>query len=318
MKTGHDADTSFTPMSPASDKAHTCAIVVTYRPDDGIAARLQQLAAQVGAMVVVDNTPGGVDAWAVPMPALESIPFDIIENHTNLGIATALNIGLNHEFAIRCRWVLTMDQDTLCYPEMVHTLLLTAGACPSAPAVIGGNYFDTKKGRHEVSAKTSVPCLERKTVITSGCLVDAAFAREIGGFRDDFFIDQVDHEFCLRARANGGRVAISAKAVMQHSVGGWRGPRVPLLGWELPDHSALRKYYITRNSIAIAMDYWRKEPAWCLVRLTRLFAGVTSIVLFEPEKAKKIRAFATGLGDGLQGRMGKCSHDWLSGKPRQS
>ena len=66
-------------MSTASDKAHTCAIVVTYRPDDGIAARLQQLPAQVDAMVVVDNTPGGVDAWAVPMPALDSIPFDIIE-----------------------------------------------------------------------------------------------------------------------------------------------------------------------------------------------------------------------------------------------
>ena len=310
MKTGHDADTSFTPMSTASDKVHTCAIVVTYRPDDGIAARLQQLAAQVGAMVVVDNTPGGVDAWAVPMPALESIPFDIIENHTNLGIATALNIGLNHEFAIRCRWVLTMDQDTLCYPEMVHTLLLTAGACPSAPAVIGGNYFDTKKGRHEVSAKTSVPCLERKTVITSGCLVDAAFAREIGGFRDDFFIDQVDHEFCLRARANGGRVAISAKPVMQHSVGGWRGPRVPLLGWELPDHSALRKYYITRNSIAIAMNYWRKEPAWCLVRLMRLSLGLGSIIVFEPNKVAKTRAFARGLLDAIRRNMGPCPHTW--------
>ncbi|MEZ5586069.1 MAG: glycosyltransferase family 2 protein [Sedimenticolaceae bacterium] len=310
MTAGHDADTSFTPVSPASDKACTCAIVVTYHPDDGIAARLQQLAAQVDAMVVVDNTPGGVDAWTVPMPALEAIPVDIIENHTNLGIATALNFGLNHEFAIGCRWVLTMDQDTLCYPEMIQTLLLTAEACPSAPAVIGGNYFDTKKGHHEVSVNTSGPCLERKTVITSGCLVDAAFAREIGGFRDDFFIDQVDHEFCLRTRANGRRVAITVRPVMQHSVGGWHGPKVPFVGWELPDHSALRKYYITRNSIAIAMNYWRKEPAWCLVRLTRLALGLGSIIVFEPNKVAKTRAFARGLFDAIRRNMGPCPHTW--------
>ena len=118
----------------------------------------------------------------------------------------------------------------MCYPEMVRTPLFTAGPAHLRPAVIGGNYFDTKRAVMKCRQYLR-PMPERKTVITSGCLVDAAFAREIGGFRDDFFIDQVDHEFCLRTRANGRRVAISAKPVMQHSVGGWRGPRVPLLGW---------------------------------------------------------------------------------------
>ena len=311
MPPRHNTEASNAPAASQTNTARTCAIVVTYLPDSGIALRLQTLAAQVDSMMVVDNTPGGRDAWPVPIPTVDSIPFAIVENRANLGIAAALNIGLNHEMALDCRWVLTMDQDTLSYPDMVDTLLLAAEACQSAPAVIGGNYFDVKKGRHEVPGSAPGQCQEKKTVITSGCLVDAPFAREIGGFREDFFIDQVDHEFCLRARAHGRRVAITVMPVMQHSVGGWNGPRVPLLGWELPEHSALRKYYITRNSIVIARTYWRKEPVWCLVRLTRLFAGVTSIVLFEPEKAKKIRAFATGLGDGLQGRMGKCSHDWL-------
>lgn len=34
-------------------------------------------------------------------------------------------------------------------------------------------------------------------------LLRLEFAKAIGGFRDDYFIDSVDHEFCLRAAKRG-------------------------------------------------------------------------------------------------------------------
>jgi rhamnosyltransferase len=147
--------------------------------------------------------------------------------------------------------------------------------------------------------------LEQKTVITSGCLVDVRQALSIGGFRADYFIDQVDHEFCLRARANGYIVIISRKPLMTHSVGRLGGARLPFLG-VLPNHPPVRKYYIARNTVVTVASYWRKEPDWCLRRLVRLFLGLIEMALLEEHKVSKVCAFAGGVADGLRNRMGPC------------
>jgi rhamnosyltransferase len=291
-----------------------CAVVVAYFPDDGFSGRLRIIAPQVDALVVVDNTLGQAGAWQTELTKDRTGRIHLISNRVNLGIAKALNQGLEYALKIDCRWILTLDQDSQCHPGMVQALLQTASSCEDKPVVIGGNYFDAKRGRHEVTVDGTEDCLERKTVITSGCMVDATFAQRIGGYREDYFIDQVDHEFCLRVRRHGRRVVISRKPVMDHSVGGHRGPKVPLLGMMLPDHSALRKYYITRNSVATVRAFWTREPAWSLVRMIRLFLGLPAMLLLEKDKSTKARAFAAGLRDGLGNRMGPCRHPWLTGE----
>ena len=300
-----------TPVGLQNGTAKVCAVVIAYFPDTGFKDRLLQILSQVDALVVVDNTPRGDDAWRSEMPADDLARIQLIENRENLGIAKALNQGLAHAVSIKHRWILTLDQDTQCYPDMVRTLLEATAACTPEPAVTGGNYFDPKMGRHEAPTAAANNCIERKTVITSGCLVESAFAHSIGGFREDYFIDQVDNEFCLRVRAHGGRVVITAKPVMNHSVGGHSGPKVPFFGMTLPDHSPLRKYYITRNSVVTVRTYWKAEPIWCLKRLIRLMLGLPGMVLLERYKLTKTKAFAVGFVDGLNRRMGPCKKKWL-------
>jgi rhamnosyltransferase len=246
------------------------------------------------------------------MPADDLGRIQLIENRENLGIAKALNQGLAHAIRIQRPWILTLDQDTECYPDMVQTLLQVAANCKPEASVVGGNYYDAKLRRHDVPNDAAGDCIERKTVITSGCLVDSAFARSIGGFREDYFIDQVDHEFCLRVRAHGRRVVITTKPVMDHSVGGNGGPKVPFLGLALPDHSPLRKYYITRNSIVTVRTYWKSEPTWCLVRISRLLLGVPSMILLERDRFTKILAFVTGFADAMRRRLGRCTRSQLT------
>lgn len=304
-----------TPLGPSPSPrgaSGVCAVVVAYFPDDGFQDRLQLILPQVDALVVVDNSPGDAGRSSTQIPWDDNGQIHLVENRDNLGIAKALNQGLEHALQLNCRWLLTLDQDSRCQPDMVQTLLQVASSCKARPTVIGGNYFDAKRGRHEVTSDGSGECLEQKTVITSGCMVEASFAQAIGGFREDYFIDQVDHEFCLRARRHGRTVVISRKPVMDHSVGGHSGPKVPLRGSMLPDHSPLRKYYITRNSIVTARAYWVSEPAWCLARMARLFLGFPGMFLLEQDKFRKAKAFAVGLVDGLKNRMGPCRHTWLT------
>jgi rhamnosyltransferase len=297
--------------SPFQDSV--CAVVVAYYPDEEFAVRLRSLLPQVARVLVVDNTPAEDAALQLGLPG-ETANIHLISNRVNLGISAALNQGLRHALDAGCKWALTLDQDTRCFPDMVSTLLGVSQACIPAPAVVGGNYVDPRSKHLKVAVGEAAAFLAQKTVITSGSLVDVRTALAMGGFREDYFIDQVDHEFCLRARAHGHQVVISRKPVMVHSVGESGGVRLPLLG-ELPNHPPVRKYYIARNTVVTVRAYWRREPGWCLRRLARLLLGLGGMALLEEQGLCKVRAFASGVADGLRGRMGPCTREPLLHSP---
>lgn len=298
---------------PLQSGANVCAVVVLFFPDEDFEARLRTILPQVHRLVIVDNTPDAV-SLSPEMMADWGERLHCIANHENRGVAAALNQALEYARQIGCKWLLTLDQDTRCYPDMVATLLRVHEVCDPEAAVIGGNYFDSQIQKFRVSAGGAKECLEQKTVITSGSMVDVDVARTLGGFREDFFIDQVDHEFCLRVRTNGYRVMISRKAVMEHSVGGTGGVQLPLLGI-LPNHPPLRKYYIARNTVVMVAAYWHQEPDWCLRRSVRLMLGLLFMATLEKQRLVKVRAFAAGFMDGLRHRMGPCRREWLRGGP---
>ena len=289
-----------------------CAAVVTYFPDTGLKTRLDALLPQVDFLTVVDNTPAGANEQRLEdlLPKDERIC--VLQNGVNLGVAAALNQGLAQALEKDCGWLLTLDQDSFCYPDMVKTLLRVRDSCKPIPVVIGGNYVDTRNKRAKVSVGSEDEFLEQKTVITSGCLVNVSFAKIIKGFREDYFIDQLDHEFCLRARQQGGRIVISRKPVMEHCVGEAGGVWVPFLGY-LPNHAPLRKYYVARNSLVTIAKYWRSEPDWCLRRLIRLFMGLVGMIILEKHGFAKARAFFAGVADYCRGNMGRCPHSRLGG-----
>lgn len=287
-----------------------CAVVVAFFPDQGLDERLSILLPQVEMLIVVDNTPEVSSSHLLKELLGDEARIHLIENQANVGIAAAMNQGLKLALSNECHWILTIDQDTQCDPDMVRTLRKVNEACEPKPAVIGGNYFDPRNGWPKVSVGESDEFFDQKTVITSGSLIDARIAAEIGGFREDYFIDQVDHEFCLRVRAHGYRVVISRKLVMEHSVGNTGGAKLPLLG-TLPNHPPIRKYYITRNTVVILSEYWHQEPGWCLRRAIRLLLGLGLMALLEKQRIAKIRAFILGIVDGMCRHMGPCQRKFL-------
>ena len=310
---GHAVPRAGTEAAPLQEDARdaspglVCAVVVAYYPDEEFKTRLRSLLPQVARVVVVDNTPAEGAVRRLDLPG-DAANIHLVSNRANLGISAALNQGLQHALDTGCKWALTLDQDTQCFPDMVSTLLGVSVACTPTLAVVGGNYLDPRSKRPEVAVGEAGTFLVRKTVITSGCLVDVRLALAMGGFREDYFIDQVDHEFCLRARAHGHQVVISRKPVMTHSVGESGGVRLPLLG-ELPNHPPVRKYYIARNTVVTVRAYWRREPEWCLRRLARLLLGLGGMAFLEKQGFAKVRAFAGGIADGLRGRMGPCTRE---------
>lgn len=280
-----------------------CAVVVAFHPSQGLEMLLDTILPQVRSLVVIDNTPPTDRIRRIGLPELMGRNVLLIENTENIGVGAALNQGLEHALQQGCEWLLTLDQDSRCHEDLVATLLAAREACAPPPVIVGSNYLDPRNGVTKVKQDNMPEFVDQITVITSGTLVDVRFAKAIGGFRSDYFIDQLDHEFCLRARANGGRVVISSKVVMLHSVGEAGGAWLPVLGY-FPNHSALRKYYIARNSLVTIVRYWRYEPGWCCRRAARLLVGLPFMLLLERQRTTKFRAFCMGVSDGAHRRMG--------------
>ncbi len=300
-----------TPPSPTSiapSSENICAVVVAYVPDEGFETRLRAILPQVARLVVVDNTPQPI-SLSPELMAVWGARLHCIANHANRGVAAALNQGLEYALQQGCPWVLTFDQDTRCHSNMVAVLRNIYDDCSPKPAVIGSNYFDPRNNKPKVSPRGDM-CLVQKTVITSGSLVNAEMARMIGNFREDYFIDQVDHEFCLRLRSQGCRVIISREPLMTHSVGRSGGADLPFFG-VLPTHPPLRKYYIARNTVVTISAFWRLEPDWCLRRFTRLIFGLVYTAVLEENRPAKVRAFFAGIADGVCRRLGPCRRRWL-------
>lgn len=305
LKADYPEQTALQPVANA-----VCAVVVAFFPDREFEERLRGLLPQVGALVVIDNTPEPKRVRRIAVPEEDGKQSRLIENPDNVGVASALNQGLEQALGWGFAWMLALDQDSRCHSDMVQTLSNAYAACALRPVVIGGNYFDPRNDRTKVPAGAASEILEQKTVITSGSLIDTGFAHAIGGFRENYFIDQLDHEFCLRVRSCGGSVVISRKPVMEHSVGETGGAWIPFLG-RLPNHPPLRKYYIARNSLVTIAKYWRFEPDWCLRRAVRLMFGLLLMATLESGRLIKLRAFTAGVADALRDRMGPCRRTWL-------
>jgi rhamnosyltransferase len=285
-----------------------CAVVVTYHPDGGLPARLSRVIPQVGGIVIADN--GSSDEALKMLRELSAQPsLRLICNLENLGIARALNIGVRRALADGYSWVLLLDQDTQVDSDMVERLLATYASCAEEDrvAIVGSRFRDTKGRSNEPRRLDSRGDLweEVESVITSGSLLSLAAYAAIGPFRDEFFIDHVDTEFCFRARAAGYRVVETVQPLMSHTVG---APTAHKLLWTTKwttNHSPDRRYYIARNNTVLLREYGTSGGGpWQLKSFVRCFRLCKRIAYFEPDKIAKILAVGQGWWDGVRGNMG--------------
>jgi rhamnosyltransferase len=283
---------------------NTCALIVTYHPDIHLAARIEKILPQVHRIVVVDN--GSSPSCVQPLRDLaDQSGVHLISNPRNEGLARALNEGTQWAADNAYQWVLQLDQDTTVEPDMLDSLaqVFRQDRAPQSIAIIGANYIDKVTGKPGAALSPFI-ATDEVAVLTSGSLLSLNAFRALGGFRDDFFIDCVDFEYCLRARAHGFRVVMTSRPVMTHGVGHLTQHRFLGTSVSAANHSPERRYFISRNSLIIARQYLLQEPRWILKYLSSLLKLVVIICLFEKARFAKLRYIFRGCVDGLLGRMG--------------
>lgn len=294
-----------------------CVVIVTYNPDvTRLGEILRAAAAAVDWAVVVDNGSAEFDEQSV----IAALPTVILRRFPdNFGIGVAQNDGIVVARSLGARFVLFLDQDSVPQQGMVARLLVALGqevARGEAVACVGPQVRLPGVGRlsafttlgwirsHRVSCRKDgslVPC---DLLISSGMLIPMSVLDELGGMDERLFIDQIDTEWCLRARAKGYKIFGVCGAALEHRLGEshrrlWFGR------WRrLPRHKAFRYYYIFRNTILltrreyISLKYTVVHAKWLLALF--LVYG-----LFTRERNGELRMMVKGLRDGLRGVTGK-------------
>jgi rhamnosyltransferase len=290
--------------TPASN--HVAAIVVTFHPDPDILANLSALRPQVQHLIVVDNasTP---EELATLRSAASSLQFELLENAANLGVATALNLGIRHAFHLGAAWILLFDQDSRVTPGFTATMLqaFEAGPWHERLGLLVPSYADMRHGNILAPQWLNQADGTLAVTMTSGSLFRTQTLQQHGLFLDGLFIDAVDHEHCLRLRRAGLVLAECPAAVLLHSPA---APRQFRLGgkllFEATHYSPVRRYYQQRNRVLMARLYLRHFPGYCLQLALTSLKDLVKIVFFEPGKLPKLKFFAMGVRDGLLGRDG--------------
>ncbi|AJE04932.1 glycosyl transferase [Geobacter pickeringii] len=275
---------------------HCCAaVVILYHPQRDYLDNIRTWIEQVDAVYVVDNSESPDLTIAEHLSVLPGVTY--LAQGENRGVAYGLNLGARKAIEAGYDYLLTMDQDSRASGALVKTMFECLDASAATVGIISPFHL-TRAVRQRPSGAT---CSDVMTPMTSGCLLNLSAWRCIGPFREDFFIDFVDDEFCLRLRRNGYQVLQANAALLEHEVGNVTrfGPFIAT------NHSPLRRYYKTRNRFAVFAEYRRDFPGHCLFDLVRLAKEAASIVLFEREKGAKLRMMWRGWRDFRRGKFGK-------------
>ena len=284
---------------PTAEVANTAAVIVSYHPDDEFGERLAKLRSQFAAVYWIDNTPGA-DAGS---RHIRDLGVNYISQGVNAGLGTALNMGCAAALKDGFEWVVTFDQDSDIAADFLGQQIAAWQESDSSAFIMGCNYSagDVDKPRFRVGDYLVV-C---KTVITSGCLMCLPVWDDLGRFRDDYFIDGIDHEICLRGRSKGLVVSRHGRVLMKHRIGE-RSANYRILPYL---HTPVRKYYSMRNGTQNILRYATSEPIWAVRKSATLAWEVVIALLFEPDRRRKMRAIFRGLRDGLTSRMGAAPDD---------
>nr|WP_086937680.1 glycosyltransferase family 2 protein [Thaumasiovibrio occultus] len=305
-----------------SSSVRVAAVIVHYHPTEQDWENTRYIG-QFLPVVVVDNSEASSNSEA-------DDTITVLRNGDNLGIATALNIGIDYWQQRGMQWCFLFDQDSkitstfiddMLKPAMARAQQRSEGSHHSLTNIAAflPRYFANNLHSFGAGIQVSPWRIKRVSVdqitntidsptllpvsygISSGSLVNLAAYEQIGPHHEPLFIDFVDIEWGLRANAKGFQVLMNVEVTLSHELG---VEPLHILGKRIVNHSPLRHYYYFRNLCQL-LKMAHVPAVWKLAELGKLPIRFGLYSLFTPAPYQHIKAMLGGLCDGLQNKTGK-------------
>jgi GT2 family glycosyltransferase len=296
-------------------------VTVTRNPGGRLSEHMDALLHQtrpLNEIIVIDNasTDGTVDALRRCYPQVTLLPL-----HTNTGVGAAYASSLTYAVGRKHDWIWLFDQDSVPAPTALQELLnALTSICEGGNeiGVLASLPVDPGSGTEHIgllwrdrllpipAESAREPIFFADSVISSGSLIRREVIERVGLPRKDFFIDFVDHEYNLRIRKVGYRIAMVRASVLYHRLGEvYRVRNFPLGSFRTRSRQPTwRHYFMSRNEAFTIWHLFGNARSRAFL-LTRFFRRAASIVWYDRDKLAKLHMHLAGFVDGLAGNLSK-------------
>lgn len=284
-----------------------CVIIVTYEPELNNLKRLTHCVQNAGFLpIIVDNS----EKHPVEMTKLASTA-RMISMHGNAGIAAAQNAGIRLAKKLGAKMIGFFDQDSHADEKLLEKLekaLQNLGECVVSPLALEKDSLNEYPvqilGRlgypKDVFVKGKKVPQKVDLVISSGMMTTAEVFEKVGVYDEDFFIDFVDVEWCLRCKKAEIPVYVIPDAVLMHKIG---NENVSVGEMSIVVHSAVRTYYKVRN--AFLLLYKKAGVIFTMRQILPALLHNFLLIFSVEEKRKYLKYYFMGVVHGIFGIRGK-------------
>lgn len=294
-------------------------VIVYYNPVGDVYLRLSSILEQVDKLILFSN---GTNTQL--RLALNELDGGALRNKYifhdvggNDGISAGLNFARSYAIANKYSYLATFDQDSIIGPGFIENMCSLFEQDDNKDiAILSPVYKDINSGEESSFPVKNGQLISRKKLSTYQSLVDVfctitsgsacrVSALDVSGpFRDDYFIDYVDNEYCLRLWRSGYRVCVVPWVCMQHALGE-RKKINKIITVTPTNYSPLRKYYMTRNRLNVYFKYVFTFPLFVAYDISALCVDFFRIMFYERNRKLKLKAFFAGIFDAITCRLGK-------------
>lgn len=188
--------------------------IVTYNPEIGrLEKNILGIVDQVNKLFIFDNASNNrKDIEHLSQRFKGKV--ELIISNKNVGIATAFNCIMQYSKIMKAKWVLLLDQDSICPPDMIKTYKKYVDY--EKVAIIAPTLIDARRAKPNVQADEAVSVIK---AVSSGSLLNADIFSELGEFENCLFIDMVDYEYCMRVRIHDYTILQLKSVVLDQEFG---------------------------------------------------------------------------------------------------
>ena len=265
-------------------------IVVLYNFDDEVVNNIKTYCSYCDKIIAIDNSENKCENSVKKLKEIKNLEYLSLDR--NYGIAKALNVGMQYAIKNEYKWALTMDQDSKFNYNIINEYFKTLkNSILDDVAVISPNYyFDRKKNKMYNGYR------ELQYTMQSGNLINVEIYKKIGEFKEEFFIDGVDYEYCIRANKEKYKVVECGKAILYHKPA---TTKKTFFGFKYGYCNSIRIYYQVRNLLWISKKYCNFKMI--LIVMYKLF----KILFLFDDKSEYLKMFKLGVKDFKKDRLGK-------------
>lgn len=276
-----------------------CAVIITYNIDIKIIGVIEAVINQVETIIIVDNASQNKTVEILKsLQKYEKV--NIIFNEQNVGIAKALNQGIEFAETGKYDWILTLDHDSICENNMVKNMLEYKKYlnCEQVKMIVPQVFEINKNDFISNRSDKSVKYFEVKDCIQSGAIIKTSVFKKVGYFNEELFIYHVDFDFCQRLLKNKYKIIQCNLATIYHEEGYKISRKILGMEFYYNNYSEYSIYYITRNTIFMTKNY-------SIFYIKRIIKDFIHILLFDNKRREKLSYWIRGIKDALINKYGK-------------